>query len=210
MWKGTLTVKVLLVVIGFMIFSFGINWLWIALGLALLVGAAFMSFRQGQAMGREACAISKSISRMEETPEHMDQIDPKMYRQAWSKSNGLKSVFAGGIIGYVVNCVYIVCMLIHVDEIPLLVTRLASWAVSLPYMPIVAYWHPVFNVLTWDLILVMMLGPFLLPACQYLGYLQGPKLWERTEKAMAEGRRRAKARSRIVKKKKPRQKQPEI
>ena len=210
MWKGTLTVKVLLIVLNFMIFSFGITWLWILLGVLSLLGAAFMTFRQGQGMGREACSVAKSIKRMEEMPGKSSQIDPRMYKQAWSVANGLKSIFAGGIVGYVINCVYVVCMLLKVSEMPLLVSRLASFAVSLPYMPILTYWRPVYNVLTWDIVLMLMIGPFVLPAIQFAGYMQGPKLWEKTEKAMAQGKRRAKARSRIVKRKKPRLNQPEI
>ena len=42
MWKGDLTVKVLLIVVGFMIFSFGVTWLWILLGILLLLGGCFM------------------------------------------------------------------------------------------------------------------------------------------------------------------------
>ena len=210
MWKGDLTVKILLIVVGFMIFSFGVTWLWILLGILLLLGGCIMSFRQGQGMGREACSISKSIARMQETPGKSGQIDAKMYRQAWSVSTGLKYIFAGGIVGYVINCIYIVCMIVKVDGVPLLVTRLASFAVSLPYMPLITYWRPVFDVLTWDIVLMLMVGPFVLPAIQFAGYMQGPRLWAKTEKAMAQGKRRAKARSRIVKKKKPRQIQPEI
>ena len=210
MWKGTLTVKVLLIVLNFMVFSFGITWLWILLGVLLLLGAAFMTFRQGQGMGREACSVAKSIKRMEEMPGKSSQIDPQMCKQAWSVASGLKSIFAGGIVSYVVNCVYIVCMLLKVNDMPLLVSRLASFAVSLPYMPLVTYWHPVYNVLTWDIMLMLMIGPFLLPAIQFAGYMQGPRLWEKTEKAMAQGKRRAKARSRIVKRNKPRMNQPEI
>ena len=62
-----------------------------------------------------------------------------------------------------------------------------------------------------DIILVLMVGPFVIPTCQFLGYLQGPKMWEKTEQAMAEGKRRAKARSRIARKKKlPKSMRPEI
>jgi hypothetical protein len=49
-----------------------------------------------------------------------------------------------------------------------------------------------------------------LPAATCAGYLQGPKLWKKTEEAMAKGKRRAKARSRIVKKNKPRVQKPQI
>ena len=56
-----------------------------------------------------------------------------------------------------------------------------------------------------------MISPFILPLFQFWGYMQGPKLWKKTEQAMADGRRRAKARSRIVKKNKlPRTMKPEI
>ena len=74
-------------------------------------------------------------------------------------------------------------------------------------------WHENFVDLTFDVILVLMVGPFILPVFQFLGYLQGPKFWEKTEQAMADGKRRAKARSRIVKKNKdnrPRWERPEI
>ena len=58
---------------------------------------------------------------------------------------------------------------------------------------------------------VLMISPFILPLFQFWGYMQGPKLWKKTEQAMADGRRRAKARSRIVKKNKlPRTMKPEI
>ena len=44
----------------------------------------------------------------------------------------------------------------------------------------------------------------------FLGYLQGPKLWARTEEAMKQGRRRAKANARMRKKWVPQPKKPEI
>ena len=60
------------------------------------------------------------------------------------------------------------------------------------------------------LVLVLMVSPFVIPTFTFMGYLQGPRLWENTEKAMARGKRRAKAKSRIVKKNKPREQKPQI
>lgn len=207
MWKGVITLKVLMIFIGFMIFSTGATPLWIAVGLIMLLGGCFLSFRQGQGAGHEACGVSKSISHVQ---ENGGQLDPKLCRGAWNVANGVKAIFAGAVIGYVVNAVYIICTLVGAEESVVLSTRMASFVVSIPYMPIVGFWHENYVALTPDLVAVFMIGPFLLPLCQFLGYLQGPKLWEKTEKAMAEGKRRAKARSRIVKKKNPRLQKPEI
>ena len=78
-------------------------------------------------------------------------------------------------------------------------------------LAIIAAWHETYEFLTTDVILVLMISPFILPLVQFAGYMQGPKLWKKTEQAMVDGRRRAKARSRIVKKNKlPRSMRPEI
>ncbi len=50
MWRSTLAIKILLVVIGFMVFSFGITGLWVGIGIALLLAGALMVFRQGQSV----------------------------------------------------------------------------------------------------------------------------------------------------------------
>ena len=42
MWRSTLAIKILLVVIGFMVFSFGITGLWVGIGIALLLAGALM------------------------------------------------------------------------------------------------------------------------------------------------------------------------
>ena len=60
------------------------------------------------------------------------------------------------------------------------------------------------------IVAMLMISPFILPGCTCLGYLQGPRLWARTEDAMKQGRRRAKARARVGKKMVPRQQKPEI
>lgn len=219
MWKGTLTIKILLIFVGFLIFLTGVVPLWIGAGLVMLAGGCFLSFRQGQGAGHEACSVSKSVERAQQ--EGHAQLDAKIRREAWSVSNGIRAIFAGGLVGYVVNAIYIIITLAGANEYATLMSRLASMVVSIPYMPIVANWHQVLDAetgkmvvelykLTPDMIVVFMVGPFLLPLFQFLGYLQGPKLWQKTEKAMAEGKRRAKARSRIVKKKGPKVQKPEI
>lgn len=206
MWRSTLAIKILLVVIGFMVFSFGITGLWVGIGIALLLAGALMVFRQGQSAGHEACAVSKSVAAI-----GADKADKKMLSQMWSVSNGVRSIFAGAAVSYTINAIYIILSVVHAPEIATFVSRLVSWVITMPYWPIIAAWHETYEFLTTDIILVLMISPFILPLVQFAGYMQGPKLWKKTEQAMVDGRRRAKARSRIVKKNKlPRSMRPEI
>lgn len=206
MWRSTLAIKILLVVIGFMVFSFGITGLWVGIGIALLLAGALMVFRQGQSAGHEACAVSKSVAAI-----GADKADKKMLSQMWSVSNGVRSIFAGAAVSYTINAIYIILSVVHAPEIATFVSRLVSWVITMPYWPIIAAWHETYEFLTTDVILVLMISPFILPLVQFAGYMQGPKLWKKTEQAMVDGRRRAKARSRIVKKNKlPRSMRPEI
>ena len=206
MWRSTLAIKILLVVIGFMVFSFGITGLWVGIGIALLLAGALMVFRQGQSAGHEACAASKSVAAI-----GADKADKKMLSQMWSVSNGVRSIFAGAVVSYTINAIYIILSVVHAPEIATFVSRLVSWVITMPYWPIIAAWHETYEFLTTDVILVLMISPFILPLVQFAGYMQGPKLWKKTEQAMVDGRRRAKARSRIVKKNKlPRSMRPEI
>lgn len=206
MWRSTLAIKILLVVIGFMVFSFGITGLWVGVGIALLLAGALMVFRQGQSAGHEACAVSKSVAAI-----GADKADKKMLSQMWSVSNGVRSIFAGAAVSYTINAIYIILSVVHAPEIATFVSRLVSWVITMPYWPIIAAWHETYEFLTTDVILVLMISPFILPLVQFAGYMQGPKLWKKTEQAMVDGRRRAKARSRIVKKNKlPRSMRPEI
>lgn len=206
MWRSTLAIKILLVVIGFMVFSFGITGLWVGVGIALLLAGALMVFRQGQSAGHEACAVSKSVAAI-----GADKADKKMLSQMWSVSNGVRAIFAGAAVSYTINAIYIILSVVHAPEIATFVSRLVSWVITMPYWPIIAAWHETYEFLTTDVILVLMISPFILPLVQFAGYMQGPKLWKKTEQAMVDGRRRAKARSRIVKKNKlPRSMRPEI
>lgn len=206
MWRSTLAIKILLVVIGFMVFSFGVTGLWVGIGIALLLAGALMVFRQGQSAGHEACAVSKSVAAI-----GADKADKKMLSQMWSVSNGVRSIFAGAAVSYTINAIYIILSVVHAPEIATFVSRLVSWVITMPYWPIIAAWHETYEFLTTDIILVLMISPFILPLVQFAGYMQGPKLWKKTEQAMVDGRRRAKARSRIVKKNKlPRSMRPEI
>ena len=81
---------------------------------------------------------------------------------------------------------------------------------AVPYWPLIMHWHEDFVALTPAIGIMLLLSPFVLPACTFAGYLQGPRLWAQTEVAMKEGRRRAKAKARVGKKLAPRQQKPEI
>lgn len=210
MWRGGLTIKFLLVFVNLIFFSFGNTTLWICLGLLTLLGAMFMSFQMGQGAGHEACAVTKSLVRVEGQTDKPQTLEPKLFKQAWSRASGVKAIFAGAAFVYIVNAIYIMMTLLKLNETAVMVARVCSWVVTLPYWPIVAHWHDVYTVITPDIAAVLMIAPFILPLCQFAGYMQGPKLWEKTEKAMKDGKRRAKARSRIVKKKTPKARGPEI
>ena len=210
MFKNAIMQKILMIFLVFTVFSFGNMTVFTILGILLLLGGCYLSFRQGAAMGHEACSISHSLKHIAESGDK--EADPKMIRQAYNWPGAVKAFFAGSLPDYLINVFYIILMLVGTEGTLLVVSRLASFVVVIPYWPVVSYWHDVYNILTWDIVAVLMISPFILPACQLFGYRQGPALWARTEKAMADGKRRAKARSRInhKKKKAPRTQRPEI
>ena len=210
MIKNAIMMKILMIFLTFTVFSFGKMTLFAILGVLLLLGGCFLAFRQGAAIGHEACSISYSLKNIEGRGDK--NADPKMYSQSYNMPGAVKAFFAGALPDYLINIVYIIFMLVGVEETALIIARFASFVMVIPYWPIISYWHEVFNVLTWDIVAVLMIGPFILPACQLLGYRQGPALWAKTEKAMADGKRRAKARSRIAnrKRKAPKGQRPEI
>lgn len=209
MWKSLLLIQIVLIIVSLLVFSFGNTIIWIVLGLVLLAGGCWMSFRQGQGAGHASCSITNSMERVSNEGK-VNEITPKLRKQMWSVNNGVKTIFASAAFAYAVNAVYIICMLLDVNFNVIIATRIVSWLVTLPFWPIVAYWHETFTALTPDIVAVLMVSPFVLPLCHFAGYMTGPRLWEHTEKAMAEGRRRAKARSRIVKKQKNRSQKPMI
>ena len=105
--------------------------------------------------------------------------------------------------------IYIILALLKLD-VPATVARVAAWILSVPYWPFIMHWHESFVELTPMIGAMLLITPFVLPLCTFLGYLQGPKLWARTEEAMKQGRRRAKANARVGKKWVPQPKKPEI
>ena len=211
MWRSNAVILVLLVVVSFM-FAQLPEALYIGLGALVLAGAIFICYRQGGAMGHEACSISKTIERIQDpqNPAH-GQLDKNTMKQAYDVGRGFKGLVASALIPYVINCAYLIVMILAVRNIYVVFgTRLLAYVVSLPFWPLIAHWHEAFDVITPDIIALLMLSPFVLPAATFIGYLQGPKLWEKTEKAMAQGKRRAKAKSRVAKKRQPRVQKPEI
>lgn len=209
MWKSNLAVHLLLIVVNLALFSLG-NTPWIVLGLICLALGMFYSFRQGMSLGHRACGILQTVERSMEpdSPTH-GQLDKRVVAQAWSVSRGIRAALACALLPYALGCAYIVCALLGLKAaLPL---RLISWVVALPFWPVVLPWYQTFDRLTGVVAAVLMISPFVLPACGFAGYMQGPKLWAKSEKAMAEGRRRAKAKSRVQRKKTiPRSQRPEI
>lgn len=211
MWRGNAVTLFLLILLNMALFSLG-NTPWTVLGLICLAFAVFFAFRQGMGYGHQACSLLETVKRAEDpnSPAY-GQLDEKVLSRAWSVSRGVKAVLVSALIPYLTGCAYIICSLLNVE--PLIIPlRLASWVLAVPFWPVVLPWYDTFDRLTPVVAAVLMLSPFLLPLCTFGGYLQGPKLWAKSEKAMAEGKRRAKAKSRVIRKKKsvPRSQRPEI
>lgn len=183
---------------------------WIALGLLGLAFAAWLSFRQGMAAGHDACGVLDTVRTLAaEGGFGGEKADRKYAARAWNPATGLRGMLVSSLIPYGASCLYILCELLKAEPL-VLPTRILAWVLSLPWWCTVVHWQPTFVRLTPVATAVLMITPFLLPLCTYAGYMQGPKLWARTEQAMKEGRRRAKARSRVGKKRVPRQQKPEV
>lgn len=211
MWKSNVATLVLLIFLNLGLFMLQNRVAWMVLGLILLLGGLYLSYRQGMAFGHEACALLQSVKKAQDpsSPTH-GQLDEKVVKRAWSVGHGLRAVLAFALPAYVIGCAYIIFTLLKVDSVALPL-RLVSWVLAAPYWPCVLAWTETFDRLTPTVAAVLMISPFILPLCTFAGYMQGPKLWAKSEKAMAEGKRRAKAKSRVVRKKRvPRSQRPEI
>ena len=208
-WRGNAVSLLVLIFLNLAVMSFG-QTAWIALGILCLIGAIWLRFKTGLADGHQACAVRNTVETVAAEGGFGDgRQDRKYVAQAWSVSTGIRGMLLSALIPYVFSCLHIICVLLQADAM-ILPSRVAAWILSMTWWCIILHWQPVFDHLTPMSVAVMMITPFLLPACHLAGYLQGPKLWAHTETAMAQGRRRAKARSRVIKKKKPRAAKPEV
>ena len=210
MWRSNATTLAMLIVLNLAMFTLGTT-PWTVLGLICLAGALFLSFRQGMAFGHEACCILQTVARARDpqSPSY-GQVDEKVQRRAWDVSTGVKGVLLSALIPYVAGCLYIVLSLLKAHPADV-VMRLVSWVLALPFWPAMLPFSQTFDRLTAPVAAVLMISPFVLPLSTFAGYMKGPMLWEKSEKAMAEGKRRAKAKSRVVRKKTtPRSQRPEI
>lgn len=211
LWRINTTTLVLLVFLNLGLFTLNNRVAWLVLGLILLIGSLYLSFRQGMAYGHEACALLETVKKTQdpESPAY-GQVDAKVAKRAWSVGHGLRAALSFALPAYVIGCLYIATSLLEVDSVALPL-RFVSWILAAPYWPCVLAWTHTFDRLTGWVVAVLMISPFVLPGVTFAGYMQGPKLWAKSEKAMAEGKRRAKAKSRVVRKKRtPRAQKPEI
>ena len=112
MWKANAVTLILLIVVNLALFGLGTT-PWMVLGLILLAGAMFMTYRQGMGFGHEACSILQTVekARDPQSPSY-GQVDEKVQKRAWSMSTGVKGVLASALVPYVVGCVYIVLSLL--------------------------------------------------------------------------------------------------
>lgn len=214
MW-GTNAIALVILIGANLAASFTGEGLWLAIGIASLALMLYFCFRQGMSLGHGACGISGTVDRARQAGDKVyAQLDKKYLAQAWSRENALKGLLLSALIPYVSGSLYIIFNLLWhggvMPEIPVIVTRVVAWILSLPYWPLVMHWHEDFVTITPAIAAMLLISPFVLPTATALGYLQGPRLWARTEDAMKQGRRRAKARARVGKKMAPRQQKPEI
>ena len=207
MWKTCVFTTVLLIFLNLGLFTLNNNLAWTILGLILLLGALCLAYRQGMGFGHEACRL---LATLKEVDGARSPVDEKVAKRAWSVNRGVKAVLATALVPYLIGCAYIVLSLLKVDSLAVPM-RLVSWVVASPYWPCILPWTHTFDRLTGAVAAVLMISPFVMPLVTFAGYMQGPKLWAKSEKAMAEGKRRAKAKSRVVRKKRvPRSQRPEI
>ena len=211
MWRINSITMIMLILLNLGLFSLNNRLAWLVLGLLLLIGALYLTFRQGMGFGHEACALLETVRRAQdpESPAY-GQVDAKVARRAWSVGQGVRAALSFALPAYLIGCAYIACSLLNVEKL-VMPLRFVSWVLAAPYWPCVLAWTQTFDRLTGWVAAVLMISPFILPGVTFAGYMQGPKLWAKSEKAMAEGKRRAKAKSRVVRKKRaPRVQKPEI
>ncbi len=209
MWKTNALRHVLLIVVNLALMTVG-NLPWMVLGLLVLLAGMYLAFRQGMGAGHEACGILDSVRRIQASEgPGKDQLDGKVLARAWSAERGLKGMLVSALIPYVAGCFYIVAALLKLSAV-VVPARVVSLIFALPFWPVLINWYETFEVLRPAIAVLLMVSPFVLPLCFYTGYMQGPRLWKRSEQAMAQGLRRAKAKSRIVRKRVPKPQKPEI
>jgi len=214
MFKTNVMTKVILIVLNLGLFTLWnpeeqkIPLAWLILGLLLLLGALALSFRQGMTYGHEACRLRATMGNADKSAD--PSVEAKVAKSAFSVNRGVKAVLAVALPSYIIGCAYIICSLLNVKGL-VMPLRLVSWALAAPFWPCMLPFSQTFDRLTGWVAAVLMISPFILPLSTFAGYMQGPKLWARSEKAMAEGKRRAKAKSRVARQKRvPRSQRPEI
>ena len=213
-FQANATTLILLIVVNLTLSLTG-ETIWIIVSVLALLGMVFFSVRQGMNIGHGACGISNTVERARASGESVyNQLDSSYLNQVWSVQTGIRGLLASALIPYAVGAVYIILTLLWQShpglETATVIARVAAWVISIPYWPIIMHWHESFVNLTPAIVIMLMVSPFALPLCTFIGYMQGPRLWSRTEEAMKQGRRRAKARARVGKKIAPRTQKPEI
>lgn len=214
MWAVNASALAMLIVVNLALSMTG-EALWTLLGILALAGTLFFCHRQGAKLGHGACGISGTVESARKAGDRIyAQLDEKYLAQAWSPATGVRGVLLSALIPYVTGSIYIILTLLWQTNPGLqdavILSRIAAWALSLPYWPLIMHWHTDFVTLTPAISAMLLISPFVMPLCTYLGYLQGPRLWQHSEEAMKQGRRRAKARARVGKKLAPKIQKPEI
>lgn len=214
LWQVSASALAVLIVVNLLLAGLN-DTAWLVIGMVALAGALYFCYRQGAALGHGACGVSSTVESARKAGDAVyAQLDRKYLAQAWSVQTGVRGLLAGALIPYAVGGVYIILSLLWASHPGLrgAVTafRVPAWLLSLPYWPFIMGRHADFIALTPDIAAMLLITPFILPGAVFAGYMRGPRLWARTEDAMKQGRRRAKARARVGKKMAPKLEKPEI
>jgi len=209
MWKASALQLLLMILLDLALISLG-RVPWLVLGTLALLAGVYFSFRRGMGFGHEACALMDSVKSVQSHGgPGSDQLDEKLLRRTWSRDRGVRGVLASALVPYAASCLYMMAALVPLRR-ALVPARVVALFLAMPFWPVVGYWFESMDQMHPAIIALLMISPFVLPLCMFAGYMQGPKLWQKSERAMAQGRRRAKARSRVGQKRVPKPPKPEI
>ena len=175
--------------------------LWPIIGTASLLAVSFILLRIGLAQGTKAYSLYSA-----------GQQAGKTAFGSYDVSRVIRGCRAYVIIGYALSALYIAGWLISAGSAGAAeaglttltqITRLLCWLFALPFLPPAMFFTESLSSLSFAVIFVLALYPLWFPCMYLIGYTGGKKQYASMEKAMIKGRRRARARSRVMKNNKP-------
>jgi len=183
-----------------MTMSFGLAF-WPFVGTAAMIVSILILYRTGIASGLKGASLRATVEKSgKDADGAFDMVQMKK-----------------GLPGYVIVCYALSVLYLAVYAMtassqggeaaalstPVQITRLFCWIGALPFLPPATFLVGDLTGMSLPIIAVLAVYPLIFPAVYYFAYSRGPALWEARQDAMKKGRRRAKARSRVMKNNKP-------